>query len=71
MNEGNEADDGNEDDTVEFHFGLTLHDRVVFYASFKYLDVNQCFPGVNQARVLQAPAVLVKYLEQHTQNRIH
>ena len=42
------------DDAMEFHFGLRLHDRAVDYASFHK------YPGVNQARELQTPAVLVK-----------
>ena len=61
-------DDGDEDDmhddAMEFHFGLRLHGRAVVYASYHN------YPGVNQARELQTPAVLVRQLEQHPQNRI-
>ena len=42
------------DDAMEFHFGLRLHDRAVDYAFF------QIYPGVNQARELQTPAVLIR-----------
>ena len=56
MIDENEADDSNEDDTVEFHLGRRLPDRAVFYVSFQ---ISWYYPGVNQARVLQTPAVLV------------
>ena len=35
MINGNEVDDNDDDDPVEIHFGLRLHDRAVFYASFQ------------------------------------
>ena len=51
MIDENEADDSNEDDTVEFHLGLRLCDRVVFYA---YFQITWYYPGIIHA-VLTRP----------------
>ena len=59
----NEDEDDN-DDAIEFHFGLRLLDRVVLYASFHNISWRQPGPRV------QRPAVLVRKFEQHSQRRI-
>ena len=41
MIDGNEADDNDDDDIVEIHFGLRLRERAVSTLPFKYLGVNQ------------------------------
>ena len=60
-------DDGYEDD-----FDAAMEVHVVWdcmtglYSTLTII----IYPGVNQAREIQTPAVLVRHFEQHTQSRI-
>ena len=53
----------------EFSFSLRLSDRVVLFL-LNILALTAHYPGVIQVQYIQTPIVLVKHLEQHTQNRI-
>ena len=62
MIDENEADDSNEDDTVEFHLGLRLRDRVVFYASFQ-------IPWVLLSIIVYSTGHILRPVPSHTSDR--
>jgi hypothetical protein len=60
-----DENEDDEDDAMEFYQDLRLLYRAYFTLPLII------YPGVNRAREIQTPALLVRQLEQHSQNRIH